>query len=90
MPKYVIERDLPGIGGKSAADYKAKSQKSCSVLRDMDARVQWLESFVTDDKIYCIYLAPDEESIRAHGRRGGFPVNRISRVREVISPATAE
>ena len=90
MPKYVIERDMPGAGKLSQADLKAASQKSCSVLEAMGPRTQWLHSYVTDDKIYCVYMAPDEESVREHAKRGGFPANRISRVRGMIEPATAE
>ena len=90
MPKYVIERDMPGVGKLSQADLKAASQKSCSVLEAMGPKIQWLHSYVTDDKIYCVYMAPDEESVREHAKRGGFPANRISQVRNVIEPATAE
>jgi len=89
MPKYVIERDMPGVGKLSAADLKAASQKSCSVLEGMP-RVQWLHSYVTDDKIYCVYMAPNEDAIREHGKLGGFPTDRITRVRTMIEPATAE
>ena len=90
MPKYVIERDMPGAGKLSQADLKAASQKSCSVLEAMGPRIQWLHSYVTDDKIYCVYMAPDEDSVREHAKRGGFPANRINRVRGMIEPATAE
>jgi hypothetical protein len=90
MPKYVIERDMPGVGKLSQADLKAASQKSCSVLEAMGPKIQWLHSYVTDDKIYCVYMAPDEESVREHAKRGGFPANRISQVRNMIEPATAE
>jgi hypothetical protein len=90
MPKYVIERDIPGAGSLSAADLKAISQKSCGVLREMGPQVQWVESFVTPDKIYCVYNAPDEKSVREHAERGGFPANRVSQVMTKIDPVTAE
>lgn len=90
MPKFIIERDIPGAGALSAADLKAISQKSCGVLAAMGPRVQWVESFVTDDKVYCVYIAPDEAAIREHASVGGFPANRISHVRTVIGPTTAE
>ncbi len=90
MPKYVIERDIPGAGKLTADQLKAISQKSCAVLRGMGPQIQWLESFVTDDRIYCIYLAPNAEAVREHAQRGGFPANRISEVKQVIDPTTAE
>jgi hypothetical protein len=90
MPKFIIERDIPGAGKLSAADLKAISQKSCGVLRSMGPQVQWLESHVTDDKIYCVYIAPDEKSVREHATKGGFPANRVSQVRTTIDPTTAE
>ncbi|HXH05661.1 MAG TPA: DUF4242 domain-containing protein [Vicinamibacterales bacterium] len=90
MPKFVIERDIPGAGRLSASDLQAISQKSCDVLRGLGPQVQWVQSYVTDDKIYCVYVAPDEEAIRRHAREGGFPANRISRVRTIIDPTTAE
>ena len=90
MPKYVIEREIPGVGALSAAELQAISQKSCNVLRGMGGDVQWVESFVTGDKIYCIYLAPDEAAVREHATRGGFPANRISEVTHIIDPTTAE
>jgi hypothetical protein len=90
MPKYVIEREIPGAGKLTAEELKAISQKSCGVLRQMGSQIQWLESFVTDDKIYCVYLAPNPEAIREHAQRGGFPANRISKVNRVIDPSTAE
>src|SRR5437016_11622941 len=90
MPKYVIERDLPGVGKVSPKELHAISQKSCGVLDQLGPQIQWLESYVTDDKIYCIYRAPNEEMIREHARQGGFPANRISEVRAVIDPTTAE
>ena len=90
MPKYVIERDLPGAGKLSVEQLHAISQKSCGVLQGMGPRIQWIQSFVTDDKVYCIYLAPDEETVREHARRGDFPANHVARVRAVIDPTTAE
>ena len=90
MPKFVIERDLPGAGKLSAADLKAVSQKSCGVLSKMGPQIQWIHSYVTDDRIYCVYLAPNEDAVRQHAREGGFPANRISQVRSIIEPATAE
>jgi hypothetical protein len=90
MPKFVIERELPGAGKLSPAELKAISQKSCGVLRGMGPQIQWVQSYVTDDKIYCVYVAPNEEAVREHARQGGFPANRISEVRTVIDPTTAE
>lgn len=90
MPKFVIERDIPGAGKMSAADLKAISQKSCGVLSSLGPNVQWIQSFVTPDKIYCIYHATDESLVRRHAELGGFPANRISPVMTVIDPATAE
>jgi cell division inhibitor SulA len=90
MPKYVIERDVPGAGKLPPEQIQAISQKSCSVLRNLGPQVQWLHSYVTDDKIYCVYIAPNEELIREHARQGGFPANRISAVRQVIDPTSAE
>ena len=90
MPKYVIERDLPGAGKLSKAELKAVSQKSCSVLEKLGPKIQWLHSYVTDDKIYCVYQSENEALIREHAKQGGFPANRISQVRTVIEPATAE
>lgn len=90
MPKFVIERELPGAGKLSQAELKAISQKSCGVLRAMGPEIQWVESFVTPDKIYCIYNAANEEMVREHATQGGFPANRISRVATVIGPTTAE
>ncbi len=90
MPKYVIERDLPGAGKLSLEELKAVSQKSCGVLRNLGPEINWVESFVTDDKIYCIYVAPNQEMIRDHAQQGGFPANRVSEVRSVIDPTTAE
>ncbi len=90
MPKYVIERDIPGVGASTADALQAVSQTSCSVLNELGPQIQWVQSFVTDDKIYCVYIAPNEEMIREHASRGGFPANRISEVRNVIDPTTAE
>ncbi|MEO6487446.1 MAG: DUF4242 domain-containing protein [Thermoanaerobaculia bacterium] len=90
MPKYVIEREIPGAGKLSQDDLTAISQKSCAVLQSLGPQIQWVESFVTDDKIYCVYTAPDEQMIRKHAEQGGFPANRVSEVRSVINPKTAE
>lgn len=90
MPKYVIERDIPGAGKLSAQELKAISQKSCEVLSKLGSQIQWVQSFVTADKVYCVYIAPNEELVREHARQGGFPANRISRVATVIDPTTSE
>jgi hypothetical protein len=90
MPKYVIEREIPGAGNLSADQLKGISQKSCAVLRKMGPQIQWVESFVTGDKVYCIYVAPDAEAVRQHAELGGFPANRISEIKRVIDPTTAE
>jgi hypothetical protein len=90
MPKFVIEREIPGAGKLTPEQLHAISQKSCGVLESMGPRIQWLQSFVTDDKIYCIYIAPDEETVRQHAQQGGFPANSIARVRSVIDPTTSE
>jgi hypothetical protein len=90
MPKYVIERDIPGAGSIPPADLKAISQKSCGVLKNMGPQIQWVQSYVTGDKIYCIYIAPDEAAVREHARQGGFPANRVSEVKTMIDPTTAE
>jgi len=90
MPKFVIEREIPGAGNLSPQELQAISQKSCGVLRGMGPQVQWVESYVTDDKVYCVYIAPDEASVREHARQGGFPANRVSQVRTKIDPTTAE
>jgi hypothetical protein len=90
MPKFVIERDIPEVGKLSADQLKAISQTSCGVLREMGPQIQWVQSFVTDDKIYCIYIAPDEGAVREHAQKGGFPANRVSEVRSVIDPTSAE
>jgi hypothetical protein len=90
MPKYLIERDVPGAGKLSPAELQAISQKSCGVLRSMGPQIQWLESYVTGDKIYCVYIAPNEEVVREHATRGGFPANRVSEIKRMIDPTTAE
>lgn len=89
MPKYVIERDLPGAGRLSAQDLQAISQKSCGVLQELGPQIQWVHSYVTGDKIYWIYIAPDEQLVREHAQRGGFPANRVSEVVTIIDPTTA-
>ena len=90
MPKYVIERELPGAGSLSAETLQAISQKSCGVLKGLGPQIQWVQSYVTDDKIYCIYIAPDKEMVLEHAAQGGFPANSVSEVRHVIDPTTAE
>ncbi|MHB1283709.1 MAG: DUF4242 domain-containing protein [Metallibacterium scheffleri] len=90
MPKYVIEREIPGAGKLSAQELKAISQKSCGVLSKLGPQIQWLQSYVTGDRIYCVYIAPNEQLVREHAKRGGFPVNRVSAVARVIDPTTAE
>jgi hypothetical protein len=90
MPKYVIEREIPGAGKLTTEQLKAISQKSCGVLRELGPQIQWIQSYVTDDKVYCVYIAPDEATVRRHAEQGGFPANRISQVRTVIDPTTGE
>ena len=90
MPKFLIEREIPGAGNLSAEELQSISQKSCGVLRELGPQVQWVESFVTGDKIYCVYIAPDEAAVREHATRGGFPANSVSEIRRVIDPTTAE
>ena len=90
MPKFVIEREISGAGRLTPDQLQAISQKSCGVLQELGPKVQWVESFVTDDKIYCVYIAPDEKAVREHATRGGFPANRVSQVRRMIDPTTAE
>jgi hypothetical protein len=90
MPKYVIEREIPEAGKLSPQQLQAVSHTSCGVLREMGPQIQWLQSYVTDDKIYCVYIAPDEDTIRKHAQQGGFPANRISQIRSIIDPTTAE
>jgi hypothetical protein len=90
MPKYVIEREIPGAGKLTPEQLQAVSQKSCSVLQNLGPQIQWVHSYVTDDRIYCVYIAPDEATVREHAKQGGFPANRISEVKTVIDPTTAE
>ena len=90
MPKYVIEREIPGAGDLTAEQLNGISQKSCSVLNELGPQIQWVQSFVTGDKIYCVYIAPNEEMVREHATRGGFPANKVSEVKNVIDPTTAE
>jgi hypothetical protein len=90
MPNFVIEREIPGAGKLSAADLHAISQKSCGVLNTMGPKIQWLQSYVTDNKIYCVYIAPDEATVREHARQGGFPANSVARVATIIDPTTSE
>lgn len=90
MPKYIIERELPGAGDLGDDQVQGISQKSCQVLGELGPQIQWVESFVTDDKIYCVYIAPDKEMIEKHAKEGGFPANKISKVRRMIDPTTAE
>ena len=90
MPKFVIEREIPGAGELSERDLKAISQKSCKALGKVGPQVQWLQSYVTADKIYCVYIAPNEELIKEHAMQGGFPANRVSRITSIIDPTTAE
>jgi hypothetical protein len=89
MPEFVIEREIPGAGNLTDAELQEISRKSVSVLKEMGPEIQWLHSYVTGDKVYCVYLAPNEDAIREHARRGGFPANRISAVRRLIDPSTA-
>jgi len=90
MPKYIIEREIPQAGNLSAEDLQSISQKSCGVLRDMGPQIQWVQSYVTADKIYCVYIAPNEEAVREHARQGGFPANAVVAVKTIIDPTTAE
>jgi hypothetical protein len=90
MPKFVIEREIPGAGKLTPEQLQGISQTSCGVLREMGPQIQWLQSYVTDDKIYCVYIAPDEATVRKHAEKGGFPANKVSQVRTVIDPTTAE
>lgn len=90
MPKYIIEREIPGAGNLSRQELQSISQTSCNVLTELGPQVQWLESYVTNDKIYCVYIAPDEASVREHAARGGFPANSVARVATTIDPTTAE
>jgi hypothetical protein len=90
MPKYVIEREIPGVGNLTPDEVQGVAQKSCSVLNKLGPSIQWLHSYVTADKIYCVYIAPNEEMVREHAKQGGFPANRISEVKRVIDPTSAE
>ncbi len=90
MPRFLIERELPGAGKLSPLELQAIAQKSCGVIRNMGPSIQWIESYVTDDKIYCVYFAENEELIRQHAKEGGFPANQISEIRRMIDPTTAE
>ena len=90
MPKYVIEREIPGAGNLSAEELSGISQKSCGVLSNLGPQIQWVHSYVTDDKIYCVYIAPNEELVREHADQGGFPANCVSEVKSIIDPTTAE
>ena len=90
MPKYVIEREIPGAGKLTAEELKGVAQGSCNVLREMGPEINWVHSYVTGDKIYCVYIAPNEEMVREHAMKGGFPANSVSQVSAIIDPATAE
>jgi hypothetical protein len=90
MPKFVIEREIPGAGDLSAQELQAISQKSCGVLQNMGPQIQWVQSYVTGDKVYCVYIAPSAEMVREHARQGGFPANSVSEIKSVIDPTTAE
>ena len=90
MPKYVIEREIPNAGNLSTQELQAISQKSCGVLSQMGPQIQWVQSYVTDDKVYCVYIAPNEEMVREHARQGEFPANQVSEVKTIIDPTTAE
>jgi len=90
MPKYVIERAIPGVGTLSAAELKGIAQKSCGVLGNMGPQIQWIQSYVTGDKIYCVYIAPNEAMVREHAKQGGFPANSVAEVKAVIDPTTSE
>ena len=90
MPKYVIQRHIPGVGNLKPAELRAISQKSCGVLSNMGPKIQWIQSYVTGDKIYCIYIAPDEATVREHAQQGGFPANSVAEVKAIIDPTTAE
>jgi hypothetical protein len=90
MPKFLIEREIPGAGSMSTERFQGVAEKSCSVLRDLGPKIQWLHSYVTDNKIYCVYIAPNEEMVREHAMRGGFPANRVSEIKSMIDPTTAE
>ena len=90
MPKFVIEREMPGVGSLSAQELQGASQNSCAVLQEMGPQIQWVQSYVTGDKVYCLYIAPNEEMVRQHAHQAGFPANSISEVKTMIDPTTAE
>ena len=90
MPKYLIEREIPGAGKLSEQELQAISQKSCGILDKMGSQIQWIQSYVTEDKVYCIYIAPNQEMVLEHARQGGFPANRVSEIKTMIDPTTAE
>ena len=90
MPKYVIEREMPGAGQLSAEELRGASQNSCGVLQELGPQIQWVQSYVTDDKIYCVYIAQNENLVRQHAQQAGFPANRVSEVKTIIDPTTAE
>jgi hypothetical protein len=90
MPKYIIEREIAGAGKLTSEQLQGISQKSCGVLKNLGPQIQWLESYVTNDKVYCVYIAPDEATVREHAKQGGFPANRVSEVKVIIDPTTAE
>ena len=90
MPKYVIEREIPGAGKLTSEQLQGISQKSCGVLKNLGPSIQWVESYVTDDKVYCVYIAPNEALVKEHAKQGGFPANRISAIKQIIDPTTAE
>ena len=90
MPKYVIEREIPGAGDLTPEQLQGIAQKSCGVLRDLGSQIQWVQSYVTDNKVYCVYIAPNEQLVREHAKKGGFPANKVSAVKGIIDPTTAE
>lgn len=90
MPKFLIEREIPGAGQLSPEQFTAIAKKSCDVLREMGPSIQWVQSYVTGDKVYCVYIAPDEAAVRAHAQKGGFPANRVSKITSMIDPTTSE
>jgi len=90
MPKYIIEREMPGLGKLTPDQLRGASQKSCGVLQKLGPQIQWLESFVTENKLYCVYIAPDEAMVREHAKQGGFPANSVAKVKTIIGPTTAE
>jgi hypothetical protein len=90
MPKFLIEREIPGAGKLTAAELRGISQKSCRILKDMGPQIQWVQSYVTGDKVYCVYIAPNADAVRKHASEGGFPANRVSQITSIIDPTTAE